>query len=800
MAYDNEQLPPEEVGRQLVELRARLDELERENAGLREAAAGRGEVCEARLLSFVENSFDVIFILDPEGNFNFVSPSWKTHFGYELSQTIGHPFPPFVHPDDIGPCFGYLSRVLETGQGGTSPPYRVVCADGSCKLFIANGTRFTDADGRLMFHGIGRDITEQQRTLDLLTASEAKFSTMFKTSPDAININRLEDGAFVEINEEFTALLGYGRDEVLGRTSPEIGVWACPESRERLVRELARRGSVKGLETVLRRKDGTLLTALVSSSIIEVNGAPCSFNITRNITQRKLAEEKLRESETRYRTLFDQATDGIFVADPQGNILQVNEALVRMHGYSGEEMLALNVRDLDVPESARLIEERMQRVLAGESLHFDSEHFHKDGHRFPVEVTARRIELDGRPYVLSFDRDITERVRSEKAQRSLERKLHQIEKAETIGVLATGIAHNFNNVLTGVVGFISYARKYLDPAHRSYDPLLRAERASLRAGGIVQQLLKFVKGSDPVRRAVSVRKLVEESLLLSTSGSKVATVLELPERLPPVFVEEGLICQAFNCICINAVQAMPEGGTLTVRVRRLGPRESRPPLLAAGEYLQVAFQDTGCGIAEKDRPHVFTPFFSTKAEVGTGLGLASAHSIIDKHGGEITFVSEAGKGTTFTVFLPVAAGIEPVETAPAPSGAAESRLEGATVLVLDDDPLIGQFAEEALEQLGYRVTVCTNGEQAVESYRQALEEENSFAVAILDLTIPGEMGGEEVARRILAFDAGARLIVSSGHSHHHLLHNYREFGFCAALAKPYTLDEIAEKVNAAVAG
>jgi|GEM_PF-1264210 len=390
--------------------------------------------------------------------------------------------------------------------------------------------------------------------------------------------------------------------------------------------------------------------------------------------------------------------------------------------------------------------------------------------------------------------DMTEREQ-------LQQQIIRNQKLESIGVLAAGIAHNFNNALTGVLGFISFARRFLDPEHRAFKPLENAERASIRAAEMARQLLTFAKGGAPIRKVVSVEKLIHEALSLATSGSRIVSRIELPIELHPLFVDEGQISQAFNCLCINAVQAMKEGGTLTVRGRNVTTDEETLPVPAPGSYVEIAFRDQGCGIPEKDQGNIFTPYFTTKAEVGTGLGLATVHSIVTRHGGAINFISKVGQGTTFTMYLPVASvpvplpeparkqAEAPVQAPPAvaPPG---PRVGGKSVLVMDDEEMIRALVVEVLEDHGYQVTPCASGEEATERYREAFQAGRRYLAAILDLTVPGGIGGKEVARQILAIDPKARLIVSSGHSDDQVMTSFKEYGFCAAAGKPYHADEL----------
>ena len=361
-------------------------------------------------------------------------------------------------------------------------------------------------------------------------------------------------------------------------------------------------------------------------------------------------------------------------------------------------------------------------------------------------------------------------------------------------MLAGGIAHDFNNILTGILGNISFAQMFVEASHKAHRPLAEAEKASLRAGELAQQLLSFAKGGEPVKRTVSVQQLVNESLSLMLRGSNVRAVVEISDPLNAIEADEGQISQVFNNIIINATHAMPGGGTLTVSAGNeiLGP--ANPYALLAGRYVRIAFADQGCGIPESDLSRIFDPYFSTKA-TGSGLGLASANSIVSRHGGCISVSSQVGQGTTFTIHLPALAKSYGAHKTTGDRPAAGQH-HGGSILVMDDEEMIRELAAEMLGHLGYRVTTCINGEEAVANYLAAHSSGSPFSAVIMDLTIPGGMGGKEAARQILEIDPLARLIVSSGYSSDPIMSDYLRYGFSAVVAKPYKVSELGQALEA----
>ncbi|MBJ6749139.1 response regulator [Geomonas sp. Red421] len=388
-----------------------------------------------------------------------------------------------------------------------------------------------------------------------------------------------------------------------------------------------------------------------------------------------------------------------------------------------------------------------------------------------------------------FSRQWDRSRKAEQALKALEDERLKMEKLESLGVLAGGIAHDFNNILTGILGNISFAKLQLEPEHGSQPLLEGAEKAALRAADLAKQLLTFARGGAPVREVTSVALLVDEALLLTLSGSNVKGVVDIPGTLSAVQADVGQMSQAFRNIIINAVQAMPDGGVLNITARELVLEPGNPAKLPPGPYVRIAFTDHGEGIPESALKKVFDPYFSTKPK-GRGLGLASAYSIVNRHGGSLSVDSRVGEGSTFTIDLPsLERRFQPREPETTlPRGEATAQL---SILVMDDEEVIRHLAEGMLLHLGHQVRTCPDGAEAVRLYQEALRDGTPFSLVLADLTIPGGMGGREAAQQILAADPGARLVVMSGYSNDPVMANFREYGFVKALHKPFGIEALA---------
>ena len=373
-----------------------------------------------------------------------------------------------------------------------------------------------------------------------------------------------------------------------------------------------------------------------------------------------------------------------------------------------------------------------------------------------------------------------------------------MEKLQSLGTLAGGIAHDFNNILTGIMGNISLARMYLAGDHRAAKPLKSAEDASERAGILARQLLTFARGGAPVKRMISLKGPLDQALGLALEGSSVKGILELDPGLSLVEADEEQLSQAFHNLVLNARQAMPAGGILKIRGEnyRIGESDSRD--LPPGDYLKIVFEDRGCGIPEADLGRIFEPCFTTRAG-GRGLGLTAVQSIKKRHGGSIIVDSRVGEGTVVTLCLPA---VKPKKTPEdlmgGKPGEESPKIKGDfsfSILVMDDEELIRNLVQNILEHSGYRPVTCEDGAAAVELYREALERGEPFSAVITDLTVPGGMGGIEATREILALDAEACLIVSSGYCQDPVMADPGAYGFRAAVAKPYRIDELKETLD-----
>ncbi len=499
-----------------------------------------------------------------------------------------------------------------------------------------------------------------------------------------------------------------------------------------------------------------------------------------DITERRQAEESLRESETKYQFLIDNLSDGIILADLDGNILDTNRKIEELLDYSKAELLCMKITQIHPEEDLqKLIADFQEGVRSGGGNISTTRILRKDKTKIPVEISGRRIEFGGKTLMQGVFRDISERQKSE------EDRL-RFSKLESLSILAGGIAHDFNNILTAILGNIGLAMLNGKIEPQVQDTLAQAEQACLRAQALSRKLLTFAKGGAPIKEIISIANLLKESANLTLSGSKSRHEVSIPNDLWSVEADEGQINQVISNLLINADQAMPEGGVIKITAENiLVKAESNLPL-SEGKYVKFAIADQGIGISPKYLGKIFDPYFSTKQK-GSGLGLATAYSIIKNHSGHIQVESQIGVGTTFHIYLPATG-----KGVPAESLTVKPAMGQGKVLIMDDEAMVREVLGRMLSRLGYEVDFASDGSQAIEKFVTAKETNQPFDAVILDLTVPGGMGGKEAIQDLLKINPKVKAIVSSGYSEDPIMAEFQKYGFSEVIAKPYRVSEMSK--------
>jgi len=521
---------------------------------------------------------------------------------------------------------------------------------------------------------------------------------------------------------------------------------------------------------------------IVNVPIRHADGSMSKLAMITDITVAKTQTLALQESETRYRELADNLPLTVYEADLAGRFQFVNATGLSWFGYTAENVAAgINIVQTVIEKDRQRAMETVRQMLAGnKTVPHEYTGLRKDGSTFPVLIVTRPIlEKDGRPVgIRGTVMDVTE-------QKQIELALQNTQKLESLGVLAGGIAHDFNNLLSGIFGYLYLARAKVtdDDAKENID---QAISVFSRAKALTQQLLTFAKGGFPVKKTISLSSVLTEAVRFALSGSNIKAAFDIQDRLWLCDADAHQIGQVIDNIIINAREAMPLGGTIAISASNVPEQGLLPAPLVKQRYVKIDVKDTGIGISPDILDRVFDPFFTTKQH-GSGLGLATAYSIIKKHDGHIFAESKQSQGSTFTVYLPASFDEqEPRLVAPRQDPVKKN----GTVLVMDDEEFIRKLYGKAIQEFGFTVALAANGLQAIELFKKAYEGGAPFDLIILDLTIPGGMGGVEAIVEIKKICASAVAIASSGYSDDPVMAEPEKFGFFGKLVKPFLVDDL----------
>jgi two-component system cell cycle sensor histidine kinase/response regulator CckA len=503
-------------------------------------------------------------------------------------------------------------------------------------------------------------------------------------------------------------------------------------------------------------------------------------------------ERKLKDSERWLSTTMSSITDAIITTDAQGRINLLNPTAAVLTGWTQDEAIGR-----PLAEVFRVVDEETRipnPMLLANVLHKSAVSvlepvgllITRDGDEFPVQYLPAPIR-DANDQVLGMVlvfRNIAE-------QRKVQRELLRVQKLESLGLMAGGVAHDFNNLLSALVNNVALLKMRLKPEDELYRRLELVEKALWRGTELTQQLLTFAKGGAPVRKPTDVSVLLRETAELVFNGSNISTTFQFAPDLWLADIDVGQMGHAFHNLLINAKEAMPAGGMIELHCENLRARSEQLPALKPGNYVKISLNDYGMGIAPENLGRIFDPYFTTKPH-GSGLGLATVHSIIKRHEGHIAVESSVGAGAKFVIYLPAA---EQGQLEPEDWPGQTVRAGKGHILIMDDEELLREATSALLEHLGYSYETAKDGSEALELYRAAMQNGHPFDAVILDLTVPGGMGGQEAVVHLRALDPDVKAIVSSGYFHDPIVANYRAHGFSGVVSKPDTIEEMSETLH-----
>ncbi|MBF0500356.1 MAG: DUF3365 domain-containing protein [Candidatus Riflebacteria bacterium] len=509
------------------------------------------------------------------------------------------------------------------------------------------------------------------------------------------------------------------------------------------------------------------------------------------IKEREKAEEAIACEKERLAVTLRSIGDGVITTDISGHITSINKVAEEITGWSDKEANGRQLAEVFniINENTReACENPVSKVINTGLIVGLANHtalIRKDGTEIILADSAAPIR-DSKSVtigvVLVF-RDIT-------AQYRMEQEMQRMQKLESLGLLAGGLAHDFNNLLTSIMGNVSLSKMLIGAENKAYSRLSEAEHAAQRAADLTHQLLTFSKGGAPIKRIASIPDIVREGVNFALSGSNVKCIYSIPTHLWSVEVDKGQMNQVFSNLALNAVQAMPDGGTVRIYFQNTSIAEEEIAKLRGGHYVRITFTDEGIGIPDENIGKIFDPYFTTK-KTGNGLGLATVFSILKRHEGSISVKSVTGVGTTFTIHIPALFDtVNPEHDAS--GGIKQGR---GKILVMDDEELVRNVSGYILTSLGYEVDVAKDGKAAIEMFKREAEKGKPFDLVIMDLTIPGGLGGKDAALQLHEIAPDAKIIVSSGYSVDPIMSDYKKYGFCGVINKPYNAIQVSEIIS-----
>jgi two-component system cell cycle sensor histidine kinase/response regulator CckA len=766
---------------------------------------------EERYRTILETMNECLFENDLAGNLTFVNEAACKMMGYERDEMIGRNFREFISPEPANLLYEAFHRVYKTGNPEMMENYEIIRKDGSKRILQSYPSLTRDSSGKpIGFHNLVRDVTDQKNAEDALRKSEEKYRTILETMNEGLFENDLK-GNYTYLNDAACRMVGYEREELIGRSFRETSSPELAKFLHEVFRRVYETGNPEMLvDYEVRHKDGSVRIHQSHPSLIrDSNGKPIGFrNLVRDVTELKNAEIAMRKSEERYRMIAENVHDIIWTIDVPGmRYTYVSPAVFGVMGFRSEELLSKHARDYMTPASYAFVE----RLLAEEHDRKDSavnplrtmelELNRKDGGTVWVEVavTYNRDAKGAIAEILGVTRDITERKRAEEERHKLETQLLHAQKMESVGRLAGGVAHDFNNMLNVILGYAELIKIQLSNSDPLFKDVTEIEKAAYRSRDVTRQLLAFSRKQIIAPRPVDLNELIlnMQNSLVRLIGEDIDLRFCPGEKLWRIQFDPSQMEQIIFNLGVNARDAMPVGGKLTIETENVQLNEAycRDHLgFTPGQYVLLGVSDDGAGMDKETLSHVFEPFFTTKETgKGTGLGLATVYGIVKQNDGLINVYSEPGRGTVFRIYIPRSM----------KEGDVAEEEEDATivlgtgnVLLVEDDEMVRKMTSEMLGALGYSVTATGDPYEALSMIQ---EPDTKVDLIITDVVMPG-MSGTDLRDKIIDVRPGIKVLFMSGYTSNVIVHRGVLEENVHFIQKPFNLKDFARKVSETIKG